>query len=143
MSALRKKSKKKDKIQSISLRTGKVKPEDANIFQDVNLGDSLDSVPDQIRSALYRHRARVLDVFNQCDDNRNGSISLVEFVKGMRELGLDAPREAVAAVFVSIDTDSSGTIEFNELHNLLVRSVQTHPVLVFVLIWFLYNKWMT
>ena len=129
MSALRKKSKKKDKIQSISLRTGKVKPEDANIFQDVNLGDSLDSVPDQIRSALYRHRARVLDVFNQCDDNRNGSISLVEFVKGMRELGLDAPREAVAAVFVSIDTDSSGTIEFNELHNLLVRSVQTHPVL--------------
>ena len=48
----------------------------------------------------------------------------------MEELGLEAPEEAISAVFQSFDPDGDGQIEYGEMHDLLVRSVQEHPTLV-------------
>ena len=57
----------------------------------------------------------------------SGQISAVEFLKAMREFGLQAPADAIAAVFQSFDPDGSNSIEYAELHQLLIRSVQKHP----------------
>jgi Ca2+-binding EF-hand superfamily protein len=118
---------KPNKTQSISLRRGTVRVEDANLLQDVCLGQSLDTIPDQIRSALYQRRVRIIGVFKHVDDDFTGRISMFEFVKGMQELGLDASPEHIGAVFHSMDDENSGSIEYGDFHNLLVRSVQSHP----------------
>jgi Ca2+-binding EF-hand superfamily protein len=43
---------------------------------------------------------------------------------GRYELGLDASEEAIDAVFASFDANSDGSIAYEEMHQLLVRSVQ-------------------
>ena len=72
---------------------------------------------------------RVIDLFRQFDDDSSGFVDYQEFVKAMFELGLDAPEEAIAAVFASFDPNSDGRIEYSELHDLLVKSFVTHPQL--------------
>jgi len=84
-------------------------------------------VPEQIRAALHARKVRVIDLFRQLDDDLSGQISAVEFLKAMREFGLQAPADAIAAVFQSFDPDGSNSIEYAELHQLLIRSVQKHP----------------
>lgn len=71
------------------------------LSQDVNLDKgSIDTVPDQLRAALHKRRLRVIDIFRQFDDSGDGKVDGIEFLKAMRELGLRAPEESVAAVFV-------------------------------------------
>jgi len=91
--------------------------------------DAGESVPDQLRRALNSNKARVIDLFRQLDDDGSGSISAVEFIKAMGELGMAAPPEAITSIFLSFDPDSSGTIEYRELEKLLRHSLQKHPTL--------------
>ena len=99
-----------------------------NILGQLNIkATELDTLPELIRAALHKRHVRVIDLFRQLDDDSSGTISLVEWVKAMREFGLQAPSDAIGAVFHSFDPDHSGTIEYSELHNLLIRSVQKHP----------------
>jgi Ca2+-binding EF-hand superfamily protein len=93
----------------------------------LNAHDALDTLPEQIRMALHKRHVRVIDLFRQLDSDQSGRIDLVEFVQSMREIGLQAPTDSISAVFHSFDPDHSGTIEYAELHHLLVRSVQKHP----------------
>ena len=52
-----------------------------------------------------------------------------EFMKALYELGLEASEGAIAAVFQTFDPNGDGQIEYSEMHDLLVRSVQSHPKL--------------
>ena len=52
-----------------------------------------------------------------------------EFMKALCELGLEASEGAIAAVFQTFDPNGDGQIEYSEMHDLLVRSVQSHPKL--------------
>lgn len=116
------------KIQSISLRRGTVRAEDASLLADVKLSPyGLDTIPDQIRSALFKKRQKIMDVFQHVDEDFNRHISMLEFVRGLQEIGLEASEEDIGAVFLAMDVDRSGAIETHELHNLLSRSVQSHP----------------
>jgi len=54
-------------------------------------------------------------------------VSQLEFVKAMREFGLQASFDQVNTVFHSFDKDGSEMIDYRELHKLLVRSVQKYP----------------
>ena len=118
----------KPQVQSIAVRKEALSVEDVNLLQDVKLDpESLDTIPDQIRSGLHQRYVRVVDVFRQFDDNRSGMIDGPEFVKALSELGLNAPPRATGAVFRSFDTDGSGQIDYREFHALLGRSVKTHP----------------
>ena len=87
------------------------------------------TIPSQMRRALQSCLSRVLDLFRQFDDDASGYIDGPEFVKALAELGFDPDEPSVSALFASFDPDDSGTIEYEELHNLLVRSVQRKPEL--------------
>ena len=98
-----------------------------NLFSGAIQGD--DDVCGQIRTALTERLARVLDLFHAMDTDGNGHVDGDEFLMALEELGLEAPEEAISAVFQSFDPDGNGQIEYAEMHNLLVRSVQDHPTL--------------
>ena len=68
-------------------------------------------------------------MFRQFDDDASGYTDGPEFVKALAELGFDPDEPSVTALFASFDLDGSGTIEYEELHNLPVRSVQHKPEL--------------
>jgi len=87
------------------------------------------TIPSQMRRALQTSLSRVIDLFRQFDDDASGYIDGPEFVKALAELGFDPDEPSVSALFASFDQDDSGTIEYEELHNLLVRSVQHKPEL--------------
>jgi Ca2+-binding EF-hand superfamily protein len=87
------------------------------------------TIPSQMRRALQTSLSRVIDLFRQFDDDASGYIDGPEFVKALAELGFDPDEPSVSALFASFDLDDSGTIEYEELHNLLVRSVQHKPEL--------------
>lgn len=88
--------------------------------------DGIGSIPTQMRAALQKNLARVTDLFQQIDDDNSGIVDGPEFVKAMAEFGFKGD-EMTTAVFDELDVDKSGTIEYRELHSLLVRSVQNRP----------------
>ena len=67
-----------------------------------------------------RRAARLL--FKQCDEDGNGSLDRREFANVMRRLCPGIDDANIAAAFVALDTDESGTIELDEF-------VRGHPVL--------------
>ena len=115
----------------IALRVGEVSKKNSNIMQGLDLTSAdPETIPGLIREALNAKLLRVIDVFRQLDDDGSGMIDGEEFAKGMKEMGLaDAPDEALGAVFASFDPDGDELLEFDEMHDLLVRSFQTYPEL--------------
>ena len=72
-------------------RQGARAKKDANVLQGLDIDEEhLDTVLEQILQALAAKRVRVMEVFRQFDDDGSGHISRREFIKAMRELGLDA-----------------------------------------------------
>ena len=59
----------------------------------------------------------------------NGQISVFEFIKAMRELGLESQPQSLVAVFKAIDRNHDGSIAYAELNRLLRESVANQPVL--------------
>ena len=84
---------------AIPLRTDEVDKSAANLFQGLSLAGAVAAdVPKLIREALNDKVARVIDCFRQLDDDASGTIDGPEFAKGLAEMGLTAPPEAVAVV---------------------------------------------
>ena len=104
----------------IALRRKKIKKEDANLLQSLDIDEEhLDLVAGQIKAALKRESVRVLDLFRQFDDDASGSISRAEFRKAMCELGLKASKAAVKELFKEFDADGYGSVEYDELKEML------------------------
>lgn len=62
------------KRNALLLRTDAIRQEDSNLLQDLSLdGSALDTIPDQIRTALDRYYMRVIDIFRQFDDSAFGA----------------------------------------------------------------------
>ena len=116
----------------IALRKKRISKVDANMFSSNHLRGTmkLDRVPGAIREMLDEHKARVVDLFRQFDDDSSGLLDFAEFNKAMTELGMKGvPIEAMAAVFASFDPDQSGTIEYRELFDAIKKSFKERPVL--------------
>ena len=77
----------------------------------------------QLRDALARSGARVVELFRQWDVDGDGTVSKEEFVRSLPQLGLQATNEAASALFDTFDPDGSGTIELKELEKLLRNRV--------------------
>ena len=113
----------------IALRKAPLSKKDSNLLQGaVDLENAAaEELPKLIREALNAKLTRVIDLFRQLDDDLSGAIDGSEFAKGLREMGLNAPKETVGAIFASFDEDGGAFIEYDELHELIMRSAQTHP----------------
>ena len=48
------------------------------------------------------------------DDDRSGSLSLEEFTKGIRDMGIDMSFEEINAVMKTLDKDGSGSLNIDE-----------------------------
>ena len=65
---------------------------------------------------MLRSLTRVMDLFQKWDYDRSGSVDKKEFAIALRELGFNAPKQAVHQLFDEMDVDRSGHIEFGELN---------------------------
>ena len=72
---------------------------------------------------------RIVDLLREWDTDGDGQVSKKEFRKAVTSLGLEATREDMDAVFVAIDTDGSGSIDYTELKKALHRKIDLDPSL--------------
>ena len=72
---------------------------------------------------LVSHNALMMqDLFKSWDANNDGRISKIEFAKGLAAMNYDAPKETVEALFVFMDKDKSGYLDYKEKVRALARS---------------------
>ena len=82
------------------------------------------NVPEQLMEILVTHRARVLDLFREWDEDGDGLVDVNEFRAALSLLGYDAPKPDINALFQIFDADASGAISFHELHRALKKAVK-------------------
>ena len=73
----------------------------------------------QLKEALSKNAARVVDLFREWDTDGDGSISKKEFRRAMPMLGFDVPVKDIDALFDANDPDGSGEMDFKELKRML------------------------
>ena len=86
-------------------------------------------LPARLASVLAQNHTRVLDLFRATDTNRDGEISRSELARLLRKLGIEFSQEELAQLFVTLDPDQSGGIDFHELQRALRVAVplEMHP----------------
>ncbi|XP_038048553.1 calcyphosin-like protein [Patiria miniata] len=52
--------------------------------------------------------------FRIMDDDRSGSLNQEEFVKGVRDMGVDMSQDEIKNIFGTLDKDGSGTLSIDE-----------------------------
>ena len=85
----------------------------------------------QITAVLQKNSVRIIDLFREWDDDSSGYIDKKEFLKAMKMMGLDVPKEEVLKLFDSWDPDRSGVLELKELDKILRATPE--PALPFIL----------
>ena len=83
------------------------------------------NVVDQIRYALKKNAARVIDLFREWDENGDGNVSKQEFRRAMPMLGLDVPDDEVDKLFDEFNQDGGNDIGLGEMQKLLRRGPLT------------------
>ena len=81
-----------------------------------------DTIMDKIRNALAASFSRIRELWVEWDDDGSGSIDKTELFRALTLLGLEVTRGETDDLFESLDADSSGTIEFEELKRALHSS---------------------
>ena len=77
------------------------------------------SIVQQLREQVLDKGLRVLDLFRELDEDKDGCINKKDWRKGMKKIGPDVPDDVLDAAFDEADPDNSNTIEFQELENFL------------------------
>ena len=73
-----------------------------------------------LRDALSRSAARVIEIFQEWDEDGSGHIDKREFRRAIRSLGFEQQADAdIDLVFEEFDADGSGTLEYAELNKKL------------------------
>ncbi|KOO40407.1 hypothetical protein Ctob_015365 [Chrysochromulina tobinii] len=74
----------------------------------------------ELRHALMTGAGKVITLFKQLDEDRDGSVSKAEFRSALPLLGYDGSNtDAIDSVFDELDLDGSGEIRYDELKALL------------------------
>ena len=75
---------------------------------------------EQLRTILFKNAVRIIDLFRDWDEDKNGLVDKKEFRRAMMALvDVGAHKRDVDRLFDSLDGDKSGSIEFAELNKLL------------------------
>jgi hypothetical protein len=82
-------------------------------------------IEEALREMIITNAVRVIDLFREWDTNNDGSICKREFRAAISRIGSTAngpfPREAVDALFDSMDSDFNGKLEYADLNRKLRR----------------------
>ena len=88
-------------------------------FSGAGRDDEKDHDPRKLLAGLARTlRRRTLrdwDIFMMCDEDRNGSVTPMEFATGLHKLHFSFTPRQLKRLWEAIDLDHSGRIEFDEL----------------------------
>ena len=103
-----------------ALRTAKLHRRNSTRMQGIDLDESK-PVAEQLRAALKKNSMKVVTLFKEWDDDESGSITKKEFRRGMREMGLEFPPDAMDELFDEWDPDGSGHLELSEITKQLRR----------------------
>ena len=100
-----------------ALRGGKLAEGVSGVLGTTTLitGEGAPPIADQLRDALSKNLARVIDLFRDWDDNGDGCVSKAEFRRAMPMLGLQVAAADADALFDSFDADKGGTLEYGEI----------------------------
>ena len=77
----------------------------------------------ELRAAISRSSARVIDLLTLWDEDCNGKIDQHEFFRSLRALGFNVTQAESDECFASLDKDEGGRIEYKELNTLLQTAV--------------------
>ena len=103
-----------------ALRMAKFDRRNSTRMQGIDLDESK-PVAEQLRAALKKNSMKVVTLFKEWDDDESGSITKKEFRRGMREMGLEFPPDAMDELFNEWDPDGSGELSLRELSKQLRR----------------------
>ena len=83
------------------------------------LPDSATRVEAILASAIKKSAVRVIDLFQEWDLDRDGTISKKEFRRGLQSTSISATPADIDALFAKWDSDGSGALDYNELNRAL------------------------
>ena len=73
--------------------------------------------------SIKKNAVRVVDLFKEWDEDRNGVLSKKEFRSALKGAGIGASSSEIDSLFERWDKDGSGTIDFNELNKALKKGI--------------------
>ena len=79
----------------------------------------LNQVFSRVRELLQLHLTRVIDMFRSMDANGDGVLTKKELAIGLRNIGMDLSRGELNNLWNAFDRDHSGSVEYNELYQVL------------------------
>ena len=86
----------------------------------IDMSEGAPPLKDQLRDALQKNLARVIDLFREWDDDGNGTVSKREFRLALPMLGLvGCPANVADELFDSFDKDGGGSVDYDELSRAL------------------------
>uniref|UniRef100_A0A251RW77 Putative EF-hand domain pair n=1 Tax=Helianthus annuus TaxID=4232 RepID=A0A251RW77_HELAN len=70
------------------------------------------------------------EIFNRFDLDKDGSLTHLEVAALLRSLGLKPSGDQIHKLFNHMDSDGSGTVEFDELVNAMSSQMMTEDILM-------------
>ncbi|CAI9260939.1 unnamed protein product [Lactuca saligna] len=70
------------------------------------------------------------EIFTRFDLDKDGSLTHLEVAALLRSLGLKPTGEQIHKLFKNMDSDGSGTVEFNELVNAMSSQMMSEDILI-------------
>jgi hypothetical protein len=100
-------------------------PQREDTHHDVS-DEVIEAHKDHLRKTLEQNRSRVMDVFRKWDADASGSVSKQEVRVALQKIeGLaNLPKQEADALFISMDIDGGGDVEFKELNRALRRTFE-------------------
>lgn len=98
--------------------TKKAERKRGSILGNIDIDESRPFI-EQLRMAIDKNAAKIIDLFREWDADGDGMVSKKEFRKAMPMIGFDVPKAEIDQVFDSMDSDVSGAIGYKEMQKLL------------------------
>ena len=73
-----------------------------------------------LRDYIKNNRMRVFDFFKTLDKDNSMSISIPEFVQGLKESGVPLRNDELVSLVKSLDLDGDGEIDYKYVHHCLI-----------------------
>lgn len=90
--------------------------------------DHDDSRPlrENLRAALAKHSAKILDFFEKVDHGRSGNVTFVNFARCLPRLGLRSSSEEARRLFDELDVNGTGVVAYKDIQRLLRAGGKAH-----------------